>query len=172
MPLSPLRLRRTHSFLQPPGTPFHSENLPRPPSNLQHRKEQPRWVAVKRPHVEPERELDLLFRIRQNIVRHRRLRVARILRVQVAWELHLPRTAALVVEVAVSSEASDREMIKACAEAGVAECWLVLARKQEIECYARPVAVAYQERRRPGPADTFTAAALPEISLPVASLFY
>jgi len=81
-----------------------------------------------------------------------------------------PRTAALVVEIAVSSEASDREMIKAYAEAGVEECWLVLARKREIECYSRPEAGVYQELRRLRAEDTLTSAALPGVSFPVATL--
>jgi Uma2 family endonuclease len=81
-----------------------------------------------------------------------------------------PRTAALVVEIAVSSEASDREMIKAYAEAGVEECWLVLARKREIECYSRPEAGIYQELRRLRAEDTLTSVALPGVSFPVATL--
>ena len=82
-----------------------------------------------------------------------------------------PCTAALVVEVAVSSETSDREMIKAYAEAGVEECWLVLARKREIECYSRPAAGAYQQLRCLGVEDTLTSAVLPGVSITVASLF-
>jgi len=81
-----------------------------------------------------------------------------------------PRTAALVVEIAVSSETSDREMIKAYAEAGVDECWLVLARKREIECYSRPAAGGYQQMCRLGMEDTLTSSALPGVSLTVASL--
>ena len=46
-----------------------------------------------------------------------------------------PQTAHLVVEVAVSSEASDREMVRAYAEAGIPECWLVLAKSQTVEQY-------------------------------------
>ena len=56
-----------------------------------------------------------------------------------------PGTALLVVEVAVSSEISDREMVKAYAEAGVAECWLVLAKKKEIERYTRPEGGKYAQ---------------------------
>ena len=56
-----------------------------------------------------------------------------------------PGTALLVVEVAVSSEMSDREMVKAYAEAGVAECWLVLAKKKEIERYTRPEGGKYAQ---------------------------
>ena len=82
-----------------------------------------------------------------------------------------PRSAALAVEIAVSSEASDREMIKAYAEAGVEECWLVLARKREIECYSRPQAGSYQEVRSRGADDTLTSEVLPGVSISVGSLF-
>ena len=82
-----------------------------------------------------------------------------------------PRTAALVVEVAVSNETSDREMIKAYAEAGVDESWLILARKREVECYSRPAAGAYQQMHRAGIEDTLSSSALPGISITVASLF-
>jgi Uma2 family endonuclease len=82
-----------------------------------------------------------------------------------------PHTAVLVVEIAVSSEASDREMIKAYAEAGVSECWLVLARKKEVVCYSSPSAGAYQVIRHAGMEDTLTSAILTEVSLSVASLF-
>lgn len=42
--------------------------------------------------------------------------------------IHHPSRAALAVEISVSSESSDREMIKAYAEEGVEECWLELAK--------------------------------------------
>lgn len=43
------------------------------------------------------------------------------------YETH-PRTAALVVEVSVTTLAEDREMISLYAEAGVSEFWIVNAR--------------------------------------------
>ncbi len=58
-----------------------------------------------------------------------------------------PRTAMLVVEVAVSSESSDRELVKAYAEAGVAECWLVVAKRKEIERYTEPSGGTYNQCR-------------------------
>ena len=58
-----------------------------------------------------------------------------------------PRTAALVVEIAVTSLVSDREKAALYAEAGVGEYWIVLAEAGQVEVYRRPVGGVYQERR-------------------------
>ncbi len=82
-----------------------------------------------------------------------------------------PCTALLVVEVAVVSESSDREFIPIYAAAEVAEFWLVLASKQQIEVFTRPSGDAYQESRVYGAGDTVTSGVLPGFSMPVAELF-
>jgi Uma2 family endonuclease len=82
-----------------------------------------------------------------------------------------PRTAALAVEIAVSSESSDREMILAYAEAGVEECWLVLALRREIEFYSKPEGGQYREVRRLGAGETLVSAALPGVSVEIGTLF-
>ena len=56
-------------------------------------------------------------------------------------------TAELLIEVAVSSVALDRENASLYAEAGVAEYWIILAEAEAIEAYRRPVEGVYQERR-------------------------
>ena len=58
-----------------------------------------------------------------------------------------PTTAELVVEVAVSSVALDRENASLYAEAGVAEYWIVLGESGQVETYRRPENGVYQERR-------------------------
>lgn len=58
-----------------------------------------------------------------------------------------PNTAALVVEVAVTSLASDREKAALYAEAGVGEYWIVLAEAGQVEVYRRPEEGAYLEKR-------------------------
>ena len=58
-----------------------------------------------------------------------------------------PATAGLVVEVAVTSLAADREKAALYAEAGVGEYWIVLAEAGQVEVYRRPEASAYLERR-------------------------
>jgi len=82
-----------------------------------------------------------------------------------------PRTANLVVEIAVSSEASDREMISAYAEAGVEECWLVLAKQRLIEVSSSPQNGAYAVTRTLGVDDTLVSVSLPGVSLHIGSLF-
>jgi Uma2 family endonuclease len=54
-----------------------------------------------------------------------------------------PATARLVIEIAVNSEAIDREKAAIYAEAGVEEYWIVLPDRGSIECFAQPAASAY-----------------------------
>ncbi len=58
-----------------------------------------------------------------------------------------PTTAALIVEVAVTSLAADRAKAALYAEAGVGEYWIVLAEAAQVEVYRRPEAGGYRERR-------------------------
>ena len=58
-----------------------------------------------------------------------------------------PATAVLVVEVADSSIAADREKAALYAEAGVGEYWIVLAGAGQVEVYRRPEGGEYRERR-------------------------
>ncbi|MCW5555997.1 MAG: Uma2 family endonuclease [Verrucomicrobiae bacterium] len=58
-----------------------------------------------------------------------------------------PTTAELVVEVAVSSPALDRENASLYAEAGVKEYWIVLGTERRVEVYRRPENGRYQETR-------------------------
>ena len=57
-----------------------------------------------------------------------------------------PTTAELVVEVAVSSVALDRENASLYAEAGVTEYWIVLGEAEQVEVYCRPENGVYQEK--------------------------
>jgi Uma2 family endonuclease len=58
-----------------------------------------------------------------------------------------PTTAELVVEVAVTSLALDREKALLYAEADVGEYWIVLADTEQVEVYRQPVGGAYRETR-------------------------
>lgn len=82
-----------------------------------------------------------------------------------------PRKALLVVEVAVSSEALDREMISVYAEAGVPEFWLVLARTRRIECHSSPGEGAYRTVRIIGDAERLVSVSLPQVSIAMDALF-
>ena len=82
-----------------------------------------------------------------------------------------PSTAELVVEVAVSSVAFDRENAALFAEAGVREYWIVLAAKRQVEVYREPEAGEYRERRIYGGDDQLECGAIPAIRLSLAALF-
>jgi len=80
-------------------------------------------------------------------------------------------TAALVVEVAVSSVRLDRELAALYAEAGVEEYWIVLAREKAVEIYRRPVGGVYQEKTTVAAPATLACASVPGLAVPLAELF-
>jgi Uma2 family endonuclease len=82
-----------------------------------------------------------------------------------------PSTAELVVEVAVSSVALDRENASLYAEAQVKEYWIVLGRESRIEVYRQPKNGRYQEFRLYGPEETLVCASLPAVQLRLSELF-
>ena len=82
-----------------------------------------------------------------------------------------PTSAELVVEVAVTSLALDRENASLYAEAGVAEYWIVLALRQEVEVYRHPVDGVYAEKRLYTREETLTCESVPGILLEVRELF-
>jgi Uma2 family endonuclease len=57
-----------------------------------------------------------------------------------------PTTAALVIEIAVSSIAEDRSLTTLYAEAGVEEYWIVQPVEHRVEIYRRPERGAYLDR--------------------------
>ena len=82
-----------------------------------------------------------------------------------------PTTAALVVEVAVSSPSLDRENASLYAEAGVTEYWIVLAQERRVEVYRRPTDGRYQEKVLFGPSDIIECASAPAVRIALADLF-
>ena len=82
-----------------------------------------------------------------------------------------PSTAELVIEVAVSSVALDRENAALFAEAGVKEYWIVLAAKRQIEVYRQPEAGEYRERLIYTGEDHLECGSIPAIRLSLATLF-
>lgn len=57
-----------------------------------------------------------------------------------------PATAALVIEIAISSVGLDREKAAIYAEAGVEEYWIVLPVERRVEVHRRPESGAYLDR--------------------------
>ncbi len=82
-----------------------------------------------------------------------------------------PTIAQLVVEVAVSSAALDRENASLYAEAGVAEYWIVLGNEQQIEVYRRPENGVYQEKRLCSPGETLVCESVPGLQVALADWF-
>lgn len=82
-----------------------------------------------------------------------------------------PTAALLVVEVAVSSVAMDREYASIYAEAGVSEYWIVLAETQRIEVRRQPSAGTYAEMRTYGPGETLVCESVPAIQVSLDALF-
>lgn len=82
-----------------------------------------------------------------------------------------PSTAELVIEVAVSSSALDRENATLYAEAGVQEYWIILGNDRQVEVYWRPQNGRYQETRFFGPNDLIQCLRIPAFRVRVAELF-
>ncbi len=82
-----------------------------------------------------------------------------------------PTTAALVVEVAVSTLAEDRAMADIYAEAGVSEFWVVDATGKAVEAYREPRDGHYQTMETKRAGEILTCAALPDIRLDIAAMF-
>ena len=81
-----------------------------------------------------------------------------------------PTTAVLVIEVAVTSAALDRENASLYAEACVGEYWIVLPRERQIEVYRRPEAGVYRDMQtiREG---LLECAGVPGVSVVLGELF-
>ena len=87
------------------------------------------------------------------------------------FRLEHPHTAELVIEVCVTSHDYDRSKLRAYANAGVKECWYVLAPDRQIEVHRRPTGDQFAERTIHGPGGRLASAAVPEISLDIDALF-
>jgi Uma2 family endonuclease len=82
-----------------------------------------------------------------------------------------PSTAEFVIEVSVSSHDFDRSKLRAYAEAGIKEVWLVLAPEQQIEVYGRPLEGHYAEKTVHGPGGSVSSPALPGFAVDLEALF-
>ncbi len=82
-----------------------------------------------------------------------------------------PTTAELVVEVAVSSTALDRENASLYAEAGVPEYWIVLGAERQVEVYREPVNGVYQQKRLYSADETLACASVPGLQAALADWF-
>ena len=82
-----------------------------------------------------------------------------------------PTTAELVIEVAVSSPALDRENAALYAESGVKEYWIVLGPERRVEVYRQPENGRYRESLEVGLEATLQSASVPAVRIVVSELF-
>lgn len=82
-----------------------------------------------------------------------------------------PRSAALVIEVCVTSEELDRVKLGVYAEAGVTEAWLVLAAGRMVERHTEPQGAAYRRVERAAFPAALDSTVFPALTLPPAGLF-
>ncbi len=82
-----------------------------------------------------------------------------------------PTTAALIIEIAVTSAAEDRSLASLYAEAGVEEYWIVLPVERRIEIYRRPQDGSYLDRAVMEGDTVVTCDSLPTIQVPLSELF-
>ena len=82
-----------------------------------------------------------------------------------------PATAILVIEIAISTAAFDREKATLYAEAGVEEYWIVLPVERRVEVLRRPQAGSYLDRAVAEGDAVLTCGSLPAIRVHLAELF-
>lgn len=82
-----------------------------------------------------------------------------------------PSSAELVVEIAVSSPALDRENAALYAEAGIKEYWIVLGAERRVEVYRQPANGHYQDKRLCEPDESLECIAVPAVKILVSELF-
>jgi Uma2 family endonuclease len=82
-----------------------------------------------------------------------------------------PSTAALVIEVAVTSAAEDRSLASLYAEAGVEEYWIVLPARRRVEVHRRPEGGAYRDHSIAEGDDTLECTAVPGVRVALGDLF-
>jgi Uma2 family endonuclease len=82
-----------------------------------------------------------------------------------------PRTAEVVIEVCVTSYEFDLSKLRAYAQAGVKECWLVLAEERFIEVHSEPKAGGYSIVTKHGPGGALQTRAIPNFSVALDALF-
>jgi Uma2 family endonuclease len=82
-----------------------------------------------------------------------------------------PGTAALIIEVCISTEHLDRVKLGLYAEAGVQECWLILAEERAVERHTDPQGAAYQTVKRIAWPANLPSVVFPDLVLPPANIF-
>jgi Uma2 family endonuclease len=82
-----------------------------------------------------------------------------------------PRTAELVIEVAVSNATLDRENASLYAEAGVKEYWIILGLERKVEIYRQPKNGRYQESEIAGENSLLRCKSVPAVQIKASALW-
>ena len=82
-----------------------------------------------------------------------------------------PQTAALVIEICISSAEYDRSKLRAYASAAIAECWLILVPQKQVEIYRQPLNGEFSSLSVAGPGGQVSSVVLPELQLQLSPLF-
>jgi Uma2 family endonuclease len=83
----------------------------------------------------------------------------------------IPKNAALVIEICVTSRDYDRSKLRAYRAAGVREVWLVLAPQRQIEVWRRRADGQYVGPTLHGPGGAVASEAVPAFTLDLKALF-
>lgn len=86
------------------------------------------------------------------------------------WVKEHPRTAHLVVEVAISSEAIDLHKADIYAEAGIREYWVVRPEQRVIDVYRQPTREGYLSKATVHDTDKLRSESLPSAEFTVANI--
>ena len=87
------------------------------------------------------------------------------------YRAHHPSTAALVVEIAISSIGLDHGKIALYAEAGVEEYWIIVPSQCAVEVHRQPEGGTYRSRRIVNDDATLECAAVPSVRVKLSDLF-
>ena len=87
------------------------------------------------------------------------------------YRKHHPPTAALVVEIAISSIGLDHGKIALYAEAGVEEYWIIIPSRRTVEVYRQPEAGTYRTRSIVEGDAMLECVAVPSVRVNLATLF-
>jgi Uma2 family endonuclease len=86
------------------------------------------------------------------------------------WEEH-PKAAELVIEVCATSHDYDRSKLRAYADAGVKEVWLLLVPEKQAEVYLEPASGKFLKSKTYGPGGTLISTTVPHFSLDLDKFF-
>lgn len=86
------------------------------------------------------------------------------------WATAHPSTAALVIEVAVSSVPLDQSKAEIYAEAGIPEYWIVRPEERAVDIYRQPIGSAYSSKSTLVDPSSLHCASIPQVAFALAEI--